>query len=437
MQLSRFNIVTEIKDSQSYIIINQLSGSADILEPAVGKSLLAGTISDEKSFIEKGYLVNPEEEDALYTQKYHEFIARRDADEIQIFFVPWYACNFNCSYCYQSSYENHHTAVSNEVIDAFFNYVTTTFSGKRYYITLFGGEPLLTEPFYRSAVEHFFATATSNNVSVAVVTNGYNLAEYVPMLSKSLIREIQVTLDGPREIHDARRPLRKESSPTFDRIVTGIDTALAANLPVNFRMVVDRENLGHLPALARFAKERGWTDNKLFKTQLGRNYELHHCASNPDILYSRIAMYEAVYALSKEHPETLEFHKPAYSITRFLAENGTLPDPLFDACPGGKTEWALDYTGAIYSCTATVGKADEKLGTFFPEVSLSTTMVNEWTRRDVTTIEKCSICPLQLSCGGGCGSVAKNRTGTLYSPDCRPIKELVGLGVAAYFGSEV
>lgn len=202
-------------------------------------------------------------------------------------------------------------------------------------------------------------------------------------------------------------------------------------------MVIDKDNLGHLPALAQFAKARGWTDNKLFKTQLGRNYELHHCSSSPDILYSRIAMYEAVYALIKEHPEILEFHKPAYSITRFLAENGTLPDPLFDACPGGKTEWALDYTGSIYSCTATVGKADEKLGTFFPEVHLSSPMVNEWIRRDVTTIEKCATCPLQLACGGGCASVAKNRTGTLSSPDCRPIKELVGLGVAAYFEEAV
>ena len=38
-------------------------------------------------------------------------------------------------------------------------------------------------------------------------------------------REIQVTLDGPEEIHNKRRPL-KGGQGTFDRIVAGIDAAL-------------------------------------------------------------------------------------------------------------------------------------------------------------------------------------------------------------------
>jgi hypothetical protein len=38
-----------------------------------------------------------------------------------------------------------------------------------------------------------------------------------------------------------------------------------------------------------------------------------------------------------------------------------------------------------------------------------------------------------LSCGGGCSSVAKNKTGNICSPDCRPIKELLELGFSAYF----
>ena len=37
-----------------------------------------------------------------------------------------------------------------------------------------------------------------------------------------------------------------------------------------------------------------------------------------------------------------------------------------------------------------------------------------------------------MACGGGCGSVAKNRTGDICSPDCRPVKELLELGFAAY-----
>jgi len=60
----------------------------------------------------------------------------------------------------------------------------------------------------------------------------------------------------------------------------------------------------------------------------------------------------------------------------------------------------------------------------------------EWERRDVTAISECSNCSVQLGCGGGCGSVAKNRTGKACSPDCRPVKELLELGMSQYFGQD-
>ncbi len=189
--------------------------------------------------------------------------------------------------------------------------------------------------------------------------------------------------------------------------------------------------------MARFAIESGWTKNASFKTQIGRNYELHHCQSAPDKLFDRISLYEKIYALINLHPHITEFYKPAYSVSRFLFENSELPESLFDSCPACKTEWAFDYTGKIYPCTATVGKADETLGTFFPAVSLKEDRINEWETRDVTCINECKDCNVQLACGGGCGSVAKNRTGKINSPDCRPVKELLELGFASYMDTKI
>jgi uncharacterized protein len=148
-----------------------------------------------------------------------------------------------------------------------------------------------------------------------------------------------------------------------------------------------------------------------------------------------VSLYETIYELTKEFPHILEFYKPAYSVAKFLSENGSLPDPLFDACPACKTEWAFDYTGNIYSCTATVGKADESLGSFYPVVTLKTDIVSQWENRDITSIPGCKECSVQLACGGGCGSVAKNRTGSICSQDCRPVKDLLELGFSAYFES--
>lgn len=143
-------------------------------------------------------------------------------------------------------------------------------------------------------------------------------------------------------------------------------------------------------------------------------------------------MYQELYSLIQQHPHITEFYKPAYSISKFLSENGELPDPLFDSCPACKTEWAFDYTGHIFPCTATVGKTDESLGTFYPVITQNASAIDVWEERDVTTIEKCKSCSLQLACGGGCGSVAKNTNGTVCSADCRPIDELLSLGFATY-----
>ena len=438
MIYSKHNIYSRITGSDNFFIVNLLSGSADILNPAEGKmvkDLIDGKeIAEEfrSNLEEQGYLVDEKEEERLYRSKYLDFIDTRDEDEIQLFFVPNYSCNFACTYCYQDEYANTTRELTTEVIDAFFQYVNHEFAGRKKYLTVFGGEPLLNSPKQKGLVVYLLKLANESNLEVCFVTNGYSLAEYVDILKLANIREIQVTLDGIGSVHDTRRFL-KGGGATFEKIVQGIDACLQARLPVNLRMVIDKENIHGLPEMAQCAIDKGWTKNEFFKTQLGRNYELHHCQATSEKLFSRISLYETIYQQVKQYPHILEFYKPAYSISKFLAENGSLPDPLFDACPACKTEWAFDYTGQIYSCTATVGKTDESLGTFFPEVSRRDDMIAAWENRDVTAIAECFTCSMQLACGGGCGSVAKNRTGNVCSTDCRPVKELLELGFSAYF----
>jgi uncharacterized protein len=431
MELSKHNIISKVHQSDEYFIVNVLSGNADMLSPAEAKLLMGKEVPDDPEYINKGYVVDPAQEEKLFQHKYLDFLDAREADELQLFYAPAYSCNFDCSYCYQEGYlqqkQEHPTAVA----DAFFQYIRDNFAGRKKYVTLFGGEPLLGDNQNSQFLEFFIEQCRHSKLDLAVVTNGYNLSRFVPLLSRASIREVQVTLDGTEDVHNKRRPL-KGGQGTFDRITNGIDSALKAGLPVNLRIVLDRENIDSLPVLAGFAIDKGWVNSPLFKTQLGRNYELHYCQSQQSRLYSRIDLYKDLYQLIKKHPHLLQFHKPAYSISRFLFENGELPDPLFDSCPGCKTEWAFDYTGKIYSCTATVGKPGEELGTFFPDVVLNKEIVDLWQQRDILCIAECAACNLKLACGGGCASVAYNREKNLHAPDCRPVKELLELGIGLY-----
>lgn len=429
---SRHNILGQVGGPHRWFIVNPLSRHADLLSRSEAEQIRAGAVADPAEWAAKGYLVDPDEEERRFRRAYLDFLAARAEDELQLFFAPWYACNFACGYCYQAPYETPREGLEPAVVDAFFAHVRRQFGARRKYLTLFGGEPLLPGERAREGIESIVRGAARDGLDLAVVTNGYTLESYLPLLTRASVRELQITLDGPQAVHDERRPLRGGGG-TFDAVVRGVDAALEMDLPVNLRVVVDRRNLGDLPALADFARSRGWTAHPRFKTQLGRNYELHHCHGAPGQIYSRLELYQALYDFIRDHPQVLEFHRPAFSLSRFLYDHGELPDPLFDSCPATKTEWAFDYSGRIFGCTATVGKPGEVLGTFYPEATLDEGAVSQWEDRDVLAIDACRACSLQLACGGGCGAVSKNRTGRVASPDCRPVAGLLALGMATYF----
>jgi uncharacterized protein len=431
MEYSKHNIFSKIAGSEDFFLVNPLSRQADILDRDEASRYKAATLLNKEEYIRKGYLVDPAEEEKLFRKEYLNFVDERDKDEVQLFFTPWYSCNFACSYCFQDEYAHAQDQLNEQVIDAFYDYVDEHFAHRRKYITLFGGEPLLNSPHRKQALRKIFEEAGRRKLEIAVVSNGYHVLDYLELMKQARIREVQITLDGTQPVHDSRRMLRGGTG-SFDRIVEGVDALLELRIPVNLRMIVDKDNVNNLPELARFAIGKGWTKSPLFKTALGRNYELHHCQTNQTKLFSRIEMYQDIYKLAKDFPEILEFHRPAFSIANFIFENGELPQPLFDSCSGAKTEWAFDYTGRIYSCTATVGNVGDELGTFYPEVRLNEDLVEEWEDRDVIAIEACRECPVQLACGGGCAAIAKNRTGKLHAPDCRPVKGLLELGIGLY-----
>ncbi|MFQ3580197.1 MAG: radical SAM protein [Bacteroidales bacterium] len=429
--LSSNTVLYPIKDTDNYYIINFLTGNADIVTKQEAEAIENG-VYDKEMLKEKGYIMSSEEEKILVTKRYLDFIDSRETDEVQLFFVPWYDCNFTCSYCYQDQYNINGLLPTKELIDAFFLYIEKEFKKRRTYITMFGGEPLLLGAKHKEVVTYLLQQATHREIDVAIVTNGFTVKDYISILTSSQIREIQITLDGTETVHNARR-FSNGNRGTFKEIVEGIDLLLQKSIPVNLRMVVDKENINDLPDFAQFCIDKGWTSNINFKTQIGRNYELHHCQSTTSKLFTRLELYSELYNLIKQHPHILEFHKPAFSIAKFLFEQGELPEPLFDSCPGTKTEWAFDSSGNIYSCTATVGKKGEELGTFYPTITKNTEIIQQWQNRDVLSIPECKQCSLRLACGGGCGSLAKNYNGSIISPNCRPVKELISLGIRIYF----
>ena len=447
MRLSRSTILAPVPGSDQVLLVQPLSGQAALVAAADAESLRrlssGGTVptSLPEAMLREAHFVveRADEDDLLEAGALVEWAAEAAQTPTQLVVVPSFGCNLACTYCYQETFDPAGAGLmSAEVLDAFLAYVDRHHAGEtpRPYVTLFGGEPLRDTPAHHDRIERLLAGSRERGLAVAVVTNGDDLEPFLPALSRGPVKEVQVTLDGPKSVHDRRRP-HASGRGTFDRIVSGVDLLVGARIPVNLRVVVDRENLPALPALAALADERGWLDlpPSRFKTQIGRNYELFGCASRQrrEQLFDRVELWARYLELAEAHPVLRRFHRPRFHGIGHLAETGELPAPNFDACPATKKEWAFGPDGRIYGCTATVGHPDHVLGRFHPEIARDDAAIEAWRSRSTRTIPRCRTCALAPVCGGGCGAIACDREATPLAPDCRPVVELYGLG-ARYYG---
>jgi len=160
---------------------------------------------------------------------------------------------------------------------------------------------------------------------------------------------------------------------------------------------------------------------------------LFECYSKPQHLLTQVELLKKFISLSKVYPILTKYHKPDFKGIRYIVDTGEMYMASFDTCPACKTEWVFDLYGSIYGCTASCGREDYLLGKFWPEVRLKTDVINTWKLRDVRNIQECQSCKYDVICGGGCGVIAANKNdGNILSPDCRPIQEIIDMGVNYY-----
>jgi uncharacterized protein len=437
MTASRYNLITKI-DGENTAIFNPLSGAFDIADNETTKYFLTGSprnISEKLNWIERGYFfVSKEEEEKYIRERYKEFLDETANNPVQFLLVETYSCNFNCSYCYQKGIESK-DFVSEEMIRAFINYIVKyrAETGKDIFVSLFGGEPLLKGETARKRVELLVDLLAKENIGLSVVTNGYNLSDYIDILRKADIREIHITLDGEKSVHDERR-FTQEGKGSFDKIIEGVKKSLENKMPVNARIIIDRITLESLPALAKRLDDEGFLDlpKDMFKTSLGRNYELVNKYMKQEDLFTMDQMIFEYMKMMKEHPVLKKLHIPSFFGITQLIENKEMYLPNFDSCPAAKSEYVFDGTGKIYGCTASCGRDGYDIGTYYPEVKFYEDKAAEWRKRSILEIEDCLKCNVGVVCGGGCGMISKEKNGTALSPNCKPVKEIMDIGINYY-----
>lgn len=301
-------------------------------------------------------------------------------------------CNFNCVYCFEGNRKGS-LYMSQEIARALLSWLKgliTERGYKRVFIVFYGGEPLLN----KAIIDFIISEINNGKLPVrpryCLITNGSLLnREDIIRWANMGLDEVRVTLDGPKEIHDARRPF-KGGKGSYDVIVKNVEAILGlvgVSITVNF----DKSTIGGVKGLIDEMAGRGWP-SRIKSLLVGPVV--------PEIGMRATSLAED-WTVSLFSPEGL-FQKLLALIDYGRAKGFRMRIPLgMNTCPllmrdGGAF---IDPEGKIYKCASFVGEASFQMGTVF----------NGWDEKKMEWIsnlrpwnycpEDCVFLPL---CQGGC-----------------------------------
>ena len=231
-KLSRYNVFHQDGDVQymwntySNALLKLDKKSQKYIQPFYTNSL-ADDGSNEFSLLKNNGFIVYEKLDEFGRVRLQEKQAlfSHNTREMSIVIAPGMGCNYNCSYCFESSSDKSGVMspeIAEEVADYICRQTHSIHNLRQLDIQWFGGEPLLyfnvIEIISTKLMEH----TQQNNIkySAGIVTNGKFLdANMLPKLQKCGIEKIQVTLDGIRDIYCRSKGA---SSNDFDCVIENI-----------------------------------------------------------------------------------------------------------------------------------------------------------------------------------------------------------------------
>jgi uncharacterized protein len=300
-------------------------------------------------------------------------------------------------------------------------------------ILLYGGEPLL--PAFKSRLELVLSKIAQRGYKASFSTNGYFLLEHLDLLSRyrKNIDYIQITLDGPKTIHDKRRVLWSGQG-TFDRITAGITALLKVrgDFAVNVRMNLDRENVGLIRPLARFIARKKWSRNPNFHFSMVPVENRRGLKRNLSrlITYDKLLKYILPNASGKNKAEAAELlyglsgYKVLKNVIHSLALALSNPAkqrfiPRVTYCAANFLRMFVFHPdGLIYPCGEIAGEKKFAIGSYSPKTRFFKKNVRIWRDRTILRMGKCRQCPIATFCGGGCALAALTNNGSIDSPCC-------------------
>lgn len=323
-----------------------------------------------------------------------------------VVFMVTAACNLRCEYCYADAGDHvvehfdHEMAVdaARLVVDNAADQAT----GEAYLNFHGGGEPTLDFEFIRDVVtraREYAATRAGRPVKVlaSMVTNGVVPRHRLEWIAAN-IDSIQVSYDGPDDVHDRQRPTL-HGGPSA-RLVRESILYLQGRVPdLLIKSTISAASVDRMPEIAEHLCSTFEIPRFHFGPVLGAGRGRFPQFGEPDP-QQFIDGFIKARAVAERHGRTIVVSAVERTFPRIRRTFCGITDPNF----------ALTAQGEISACYEVMYEADPRSGDYFfghydkesHRFVVDADRVAEIRRHDVNDIPQCQKCFAKWQCGGDC-----------------------------------
>ena len=271
LKFSYYNFFIPYEEEDIYIIYNSLSNAMLQVSFETGKFIsnlnsmeihhLGGDLIEMLRKYKVIIDINVDEFELIADRANNTRKKFDQSDTLFMVIAPTNMCNMNCPYCYQgdkSGKASDTKYLGENNMSALLTYVENTIKKpysekpiKKIKVEWFGGEPLVRKKVVEDFSQKVIELANSNNIeySASIITNGSLIDEKTwLMLEKSKISEIQITIDGNKDMHDSLR-VYINGKGTYDKIMSNLKLMPKNRFRVTIRINGDRKVYNMLDGL--------------------------------------------------------------------------------------------------------------------------------------------------------------------------------------------
>lgn len=424
MKLSNYNLIVSDKNSEDYYLFNTFIGSCfkinNITAEAIKNNCIEDINEETKELFEMSGIIIPDKMNESNIFSYLREKEKYNSDFLSVTLLLTWNCNLRCIYCFQE-----HEVILGDMdenqANRFLSFIVNTAinnKAKGIHITLFGGEPLMNMKIGYEILHIIkdFCEKNKLQFSCGLITNGTLINnETLEKMYSHNCKMIQITLDGVKKIHDTRR-IYSNGKGSFEETITALQLLNMKNtIHTVIRINIDKRNVDDLYDLLYQIGKDGLNLTKCTVDFGIVRAETKACAGYSSNCFIESEIGDIIYDLWN-YAEKQGFKYNIKPIRRYLYCG------LY-----GNNQYTIAPNCDVFKCWEHVGQEEHLMGKLdeYGRIMQPTNSFYEWMSVDPLKNIECKNCIYLPNCGGGCGVISFNESGTYHAKGCFRVKGTV------------